>query len=84
MNEGVWIDSDKLSIDDSVGEVLKHGTLTVGFIGLAEALVALTGKHHGECASSQALGLEIIGENKNGICYHFRGNYEKLTDRYKP
>ncbi len=61
MNEGVWIDSEKLGIDDTVGEVLKHGTLTVGFIGLAEALVALTGKHHGECASSQALGLEIIG-----------------------
>ncbi len=61
MGEGVWLDSDKLGIDDEVGEVLKHGTLTVGFIGLAEALVALTGKHHGECASSQALGLEIVG-----------------------
>ncbi|MGN1345290.1 MAG: anaerobic ribonucleoside triphosphate reductase [Eubacteriales bacterium] len=61
MGEGVWIDSEKLGIDDTVGEVLKHGTLTVGFIGLAEALVALTGKHHGECASSQALGLEIVG-----------------------
>lgn len=61
MSEGVWIDSDKLKIDDCVGEVLKHGTLTVGFIGLAEALVALTGKHHGESAASQALGLEIVG-----------------------
>ncbi len=61
MGEGVWLDSDKLSIDDTVGEVLKHGTLAVGFIGLAEALVALTGKHHGESASSQALGLEIVG-----------------------
>ncbi len=61
MGEGVWLDSEKLGIDDPVGEVLKHGTLTVGFIGLAEALVALTGKHHGECASSQALGLEIVG-----------------------
>ena len=61
MGEGVWLDSEKLDIDDPVGEVLKHGTLTVGFIGLAEALVALTGKHHGESASSQALGLEIVG-----------------------
>jgi len=61
MGEGVWLDSEKLGVDDEVGEVLKHGTLTVGFIGLAEALVALTGKHHGECASSQALGLEIVG-----------------------
>ncbi|MBQ8185491.1 MAG: anaerobic ribonucleoside triphosphate reductase, partial [Clostridia bacterium] len=61
MGEGVWLDSGKLGKDDTVGEVLKHGTLTVGFIGLAEALVALTGKHHGECESSQALGLEIVG-----------------------
>lgn len=61
MGEGVWLDSDKLSRGDKVGEVLKHGTLTVGFIGLAEALVALTGKHHGESADSQSLGLEIIG-----------------------
>ena len=61
MGEGIWMDSEKLGIDDPVGEVLKHGTLTVGFIGLAEALVALTGKHHGESASSQTLGLEIVG-----------------------
>lgn len=61
MGEGIWMDSEKLSIDDTVGEVLKHGTLTVGFIGLAEALVALTGKHHGESESSQKLGLEIVG-----------------------
>ncbi len=61
MGEGIWIDSDKLSTDDKVGEVLKHGTLTVGFIGLAEALKALVGAHHGESADSQALGLEIIG-----------------------
>lgn len=61
MGQGVWIDSEKLSVDDAVGEVLKHGTLTVGFIGLAESLVALTGKHHGESESSQTLGLEIVG-----------------------
>ena len=60
MGQGVWIDSEKLSQDDTVGEVLKHGTLSVGFIGLAECLVALTGKHHGEDEDSRKLGIEII------------------------
>ena len=60
MGQGVWIDSEKLSNDDTVEEVLKHGTLSVGFIGLAECLVALTGKHHGEDENSRKLGLEII------------------------
>ena len=48
MGQGVWIDSDDLGPDDSVAEVLKHGTLSIGFIGLAEAMKALTGKHHGQ------------------------------------
>lgn len=61
MGQGIWIDSDDLDVDDSIAEVLKHGTLSVGFIGLAETLVALTGKHHGESLESQRLGLEIIG-----------------------
>ncbi len=61
MGQGVWLDSEKLGWNDEVGEVLKHGTLSVGFIGLAEALKALVGKHHGESESSQNLGLEIIG-----------------------
>ena len=61
MGQGIWLDSDKLEIDDKVGEVLKHGTLTIGFIGLAECLKALIGKHHGESADAQNLGLEIIG-----------------------
>ena len=60
MGQGVWIDSDKLSIDDEVREVLKHGTLSLGFIGLAETLVALIGKHHGESEEAQRLGLEIV------------------------
>ena len=60
MGQGVWIDSDKLSIDDEVREVLKHGTLSIGFIGLAETLVALIGKHHGESEEAQRLGLEIV------------------------
>ena len=61
MGQGVWIDSDKLGIDDEVGEVIKHGTLSVGFIGLAETLTALYGKHHGESEEAQKKGLEIIG-----------------------
>ncbi|SDF89167.1 anaerobic ribonucleoside triphosphate reductase [Desulfovibrio legallii] len=61
MGEGIWIDSDKLDWDDSIGEVLKHGTLTIGFIGLAETLKALMGVHHGESEEAQALGLRIVG-----------------------
>ncbi|MCI8500714.1 MAG: anaerobic ribonucleoside triphosphate reductase [Oscillospiraceae bacterium] len=61
MGQGIWIDSDKLGPEDEVGEVLKHGTLTFGFIGLAECLKALTGEHHGESQTAQNLGLEIIG-----------------------
>ncbi len=61
MGQGVWIDSDKLKEDDTVGEILKHGTLSVGFIGLAECLKALMGVHHGESMEAQSMGLEIIG-----------------------
>ena len=65
MGQGVWIDSDKLGPDESVEEVLRHGTLSVGFIGLAETLKALTGKHHGESEESQKLGLKIIGHMRD-------------------
>ncbi|WP_165062633.1 anaerobic ribonucleoside triphosphate reductase [Adlercreutzia sp. ZJ154] len=65
MGQGVWIDSEKLAHDEEQREVLKHGTLTTGFIGLAECLVALTGKHHGESEESQRLGLEIIGHMRS-------------------
>ena len=60
MGQGVWIDSEKLGVDDTVGEILKHGTLSIGFIGLAETLIALMGKHHGESEEAQNLGLEIV------------------------
>ena len=60
MGQGVWLDSGKLRWNDEVREVLKHGALSMGFVGLAEALVALTGKHHGESEHSQRLGLEIV------------------------
>ncbi len=65
MGQGVWIDSENLKRDDYQREVLKHGTLTTGFIGLAEALVALIGKHHGESEEAQRLGLEIIGHMRS-------------------
>ena len=61
MGQGVWIDSETLGKSDCVAEVLRHGTLSIGFIGLAETLKFLTGKHHGESPESQALGLAIIG-----------------------
>ena len=75
MGQGVWIDSEKLSLNDTQEEVLKHGTLTVGFIGLAEALVALTGSHHAQDPESQKLGLEIVG--------HMRGYLDRLSQERK-
>lgn len=60
MGEGIWMDSEKLDYNDSIKEVMKHGTLGVGFIGLAECLVALIGKHHGESKEAQELGLKIV------------------------
>ncbi len=73
MGQGVWIDSEKLKPSDEQREVLKHGTLSVGFIGLAEALVALTGQHHGQSQASQNLGLEIVG--------HMRSYLDKLSEQ---
>jgi ribonucleoside-triphosphate reductase len=60
MGQGVWMDSDKLDWEDTLEEVIKHGTLTVGFIGLAETLKAMIGVHHGETEEAQKIGLEII------------------------
>lgn len=74
MGQGVWIDSNKLDWDDSVGEILKHGTLSIGFIGLAEALKALVGSHHGESETAQNLGLEIIS--------HMRQVCDEASARY--
>lgn len=61
MGQGVWIDSDNLDWEDEVREVLKHGTLSMGFIGLAETLKSLIGKHHGESEEAQKLGVKIVG-----------------------
>ncbi len=75
MGDGVWLDSEKLGPDDEIREVLKHGTLTVGFIGLAECLKALTGKHHGESEEMQRLGLEIIA--------HMRRRMDDAAAKYR-
>ncbi|GHU82067.1 anaerobic ribonucleoside triphosphate reductase [Clostridia bacterium] len=74
MGQGVWIDSDKLGFDDSIREILKHGTLTMGFIGLAECLKALVGAHHGESKESQNLGLEVVG--------YMRKRMDQATKKY--
>lgn len=74
MGQGVWIDSEKLGLDDEVREVLKHGTLTLGFIGLAEALKALIGSHHGESDEAQQLGLKIVS--------HMRERMDEATNKY--
>ena len=65
LEQGVWTDGDKLKPTDRLRKVLKHGSLTVGFIGLAETLKALIGEHHGESAKAQKLGLEIIQFMRN-------------------
>ena len=67
MGQGIWLDSDKLTLQDDLREVLKHGTLSIGFIGLAETLKALVGSHHGESEASQELGLKII-QHMRDLC----------------
>ena len=64
---GMWVGSENLKPDDPVGDVLKHGTLSIGFIGLAECLIALVGKHHGESEEAQELGLRIISHMKDRV-----------------
>ncbi len=65
LKQGVWIDSEKLKPGDRLKKIYKHGTLSIGFIGLAECLKALIGKHHGESQEAQELGLKIIGFMRN-------------------
>ena len=73
MGEGVWIDSDKLDYNEEVREVLRHGTLSVGFIGLAETLKALLGVHHGESEVAQNLGIDIVS--------HMRSRMDALSQQ---
>jgi ribonucleoside-triphosphate reductase len=72
---GLWQDSDKLDPEEQIEKVIKHGTLGVGFIGLAECLVALTGKHHAESENSQKLGLEIITQMRE-LCDKYANKYD--------
>lgn len=73
MGNGVWLDSEKLGPEDEIREVLKHGTLSIGWIGLAEALVALIGEHHGQSDRAQNLGLDIIS--------HMRKRMDEETEK---
>ena len=70
----VWLNSENLTPNSKIRTVLKHGTLSIGFIGLAETLVALIGEHHGESEKAQKLGLEIIG--------HMRKKCDEFTQEY--
>lgn len=74
MGQGVWQGSDELGPEDKLKEVIKQGTLTIGFIGLAECLLALIGKHHGESEEAQELGLKIVS--------HMRERMEEASEKY--
>ena len=78
----LWKGCEQLAPDDTIEKVINQGTLGIGFIGLAEALVALTGKHHGEDSQSQALGLEIVTRMRDritGFCEQYSHNYSVLA-----
>ena len=75
MGQGVWRGSENLSNDDFIAEIIKQGTLSIGFIGLAETLKALIGKHHGESAEAQELGLKIVK--------HMRDYCDAESDKYQ-
>ena len=74
LGSGVWLNSEKLENNSKLRTVLKHGTLSIGFIGLAETLKALIGEHHGESEKAQKLGLEIIG--------HMRKKCDEYSKEY--
>lgn len=71
---GMWKGSENISENDTIGDVIKTGSLAIGFIGLAECLIALTGKHHGESDESQKLGLEIVK--------HMYDRVKSIADKY--
>ena len=80
--KSLWIGADKLNSDDTIESVINQGTLGIGFIGLAECLVALTGKHHGESEESQKLGLKIVGymrDRANDFSERYQHNYSVLA-----
>jgi len=75
MGQGVWMDSEKLKPTDKIKDVLKHASYSIGFCGLAECLVALIGKHHGQSEEAQELGLKIVK--------HLRERTDDYTKREK-
>ena len=78
----LWNGGDKLKPNDTIEPVINQGTLGIGFIGLAECLIALTGKHHGESEEAQALGLRIVGHMRsrvNDFCEQYKHNYSVLA-----
>ena len=78
----LWLDSEKLSDTDNIESVINHGTLGIGFIGLAECLIALIGKHHGESAEAQELGLRIVTfmrSKVNEFCETYKHNFSVLA-----
>ena len=80
--KSLWIGADKLGSNDTIESVINQGTLGIGFIGLAECLVALTGKHHGESQESQELGLRIVTymrDRVNDFCQRYHHNYSVLA-----
>lgn len=82
MGQGLYLDSEKLKPNDLIEDTIKHGTLSVGFIGLAESLIALTGQHHGQSSDSQALGQEIVAFMRNMVdnaCEKYNLNYSLLA-----
>ena len=82
LGSGVWINSEKLEANAKLRTVLKHGTLSIGFIGLAETLKALLGEHHGESDKAQKLGVEIIKhmrEKCNEYCEKENLNFTLLA-----
>ena len=78
----LWLDSEKIGENESIESVINHGTLGIGFIGLAECLIALIGKHHGESAEAQELGLRIVNfmrSKVNEFCETYKHNYSVLA-----
>lgn len=75
MGQGNWIGSSKLGPNDKLKDVIKHGTLSIGFIGLAETLKAMIGKHHGESEEAQNIGIEIVG--------HMRDKFDEASQKYQ-
>ncbi len=74
MGQALYMDADKLAPDDTIENVIKHGTLTIGFIGLAETLISLTGNHHGESEEALVLGEETVAFMRNKI--------DKMAEKY--